>query len=524
MSRYPVKNRLLAVLLIAALVTLALPAPLFSSPGPELGAAAEASGARFLVKFKPGTPAESIAEINRSTGAIEHDRIPRLDVRVLEAPRGARVGEVVERYRRNPNVAFAEPDVVLKATSITPNDAYWPYQRSELERIAAPQGWAITSGSGSVTIAILDSGVNVSHPEFAGRLAAGYDFVNSDADPSDDFGHGTMVAGIAAATGNNAIGVAGIDWQARIMPVKVLGASGAGYSSVIAKGIVWAADQGARVINMSFGSSYESSTLKSAVEYAASKNVVMVAAAGNESTATVDYPAANPNVIAVSATRADQLASFSSYGPEVEVCAPGSMLYTTTMVGGYGYCSGTSAAAPVVAGLASLALSADPSLDAAAVRERIRATATDLGEPGWDPQFGHGRVNISAALSAGSAGSTSQPPVPEPDPITRVVVDTTAPAVRIISPAANAVVSGKVAISASAEDEGGISRVDCYVDGVLLGSATTSPCSFTWDTTKVANGTHTIAVLARDAAGNSASAQVAVTVSNETRTRPPKKR
>lgn len=522
MSRHAVKDRLLAILAIAALVSLALPAPLFSSPDPY--APAETSGSRFLVKFKPGTPAETITEVNRSAGAVERDRIPRLDIRVLEAPRGARVSEVVERYRRNPHVAFAEPDVVLKATSITPNDAYWPYQRSELERIAAPQGWAITSGSGSVTIAILDSGVNLSHPEFTGRLAAGYDFVNSDADPSDDFGHGTMVAGIAAATGNNAIGVAGIDWQARVMPVKVLGASGTGYSSVIAKGIVWAADQGARVINMSFGSGYESSTLRSAVEYAASKNVVMVAAAGNESTASVNYPAANPNVIAVSATRADQLASFSSYGPEVEVCAPGSMLYTTTMAGGYGYCSGTSAAAPVVAGLASLLLSTEPTLDAAAVRDRLRTTATDLGDPGWDPQFGYGRVSVGAALSAASGGGTSQPPVSEPDPVDRVVTDTTAPTVTIVSPGADAVVSGKVAISASAYDEGGISRIDCYVDGVLLGSATISPCSFTWDTTRTTNGAHTITVLARDTSGNSASAQVSVTVSNEARTRPPKKR
>ena len=221
-----------------------------------------------------------------------------------------------------------------------------------------------------------------------------------NANVTDDFGHGTHVAGIAAAATNNGIGIAGISWGARVMPVKVLDQYGNGWYSDIADGIVYAADNGAKIINLSLGGAAASQTLCQAAAYAQQKGALLVAAAGNAGAAVL-YPAACDGVLAVAATdRSDQRASFSNYGPEVDLAAPGVDIYSTwPWLDGYFTKSGTSMAAPHVSGVAALVWSRWPEWTNMAVSRRITETAVDVDAAGWDPYTGWGRLDAAAALA-----------------------------------------------------------------------------------------------------------------------------
>jgi len=500
---------------------------------------------QILVSFKPGTPAWERAGAHASLGTKAKGRIPQIDVEIVEVPKGRSVEGLVKMYEKNPNVEYAEPDYVVTATALVPNDTSYAYQKTYMESISAPEGWAISTGSSGITIAILDTGVNA-HTDLSGRLVQGRDIVNGDDDPADDQGHGTMVAGIAAANGNNAMGIAGMDWAARIMPVKVLNASGAGTSSSVAQGITWATDNGANVINMSLGGTTSSTTMKNAADYAYGKGVLLVAAAGNDGTSKIQYPAAYDSVVAVAGLAGDTLATWSCYGEGLELAAPGSRIYTTTANGSYTYASGTSAAAPFVAGLSALVLSVNPSLSPADVRAILATSASDLGDPGWDVQYGWGRIHVESALQAGSGAPAPTPipepapdpepepapdpdpgpePAPDPEPEPVPDSDVTAPSVMITSPSDGAIVSGNALISVSATDDTGVVRVDFYVDGVLIGSSSSAPYSLRWNTRKHADGSYRVEAVAVDGSGNCGGAGVTLTVSNSsTKNAPVKKK
>ncbi len=289
-----------------------------------------------------------------------------------------------------------------------PND---PELLNEL-RSYAPQllnllaAWEFVSPQTPVIIAVLDSGIALDHPEFAGRILPGYDFVNNDADPTDDHGHGTHVAGIIAAATDNGEGIAGVCGFCQLMPVKVLNESREGSAAGIAAGIYYAVDHGAQIIVLSLGRSIGSQTVLDAVNYAHEHDVLLVAAAGNDGVDVPFYPAAYPNVLAVNATdRFDQKLKRSNFGAYIAVAAPGDNIYSTYHKpngehGRYTYMSGTSMAAPFVAGVAGLLLAQNPERSAADLRQLITSTAIDLGEPGWDPIYGYGRVDPVAALQA----------------------------------------------------------------------------------------------------------------------------
>lgn len=479
---------------------------------------------RVLVSFQPGTPANAKAAAHASLGAKAVGRLGAIGVEVVEIPAGSDVNKALKSYLRNPNVAFAEHDGMASAL-VTPDDPYYVRQWAPAY-VNTPAAWDLTVGSSAVTIAVLDTGVQLSHPDLAGRLSVGYDFINNDTDPSDDNGHGTGVAGIAAATGNNTTGVAGMDWNARILPVKVLDSTGYGSWSVIAQGIVYAADQGANIINMSLGGT-ASSTLQAAVTYAYERGCTLVAASGNSGAGYVQYPAAYPEVIAVGSAYRDVVSSFSNYGAEIEVVAPGDTIDTLAMGSSYGRMTGTSAAAPFVAGLASLVRAAAPALSAAEVRQAITSSARDLGAAGWDPYYGWGHINAQAALAA--AGATTPPdpeptepeptdpeptePEPTPEPEPQPPADITPPTVSIVSLANGAtIVAGLITLRAEASDDIGVTRVAFYVDGKLLGSDPSAPYSMNWNAKKLL-GTHTLTAVAYDAAGNSTvSAPVTITI------------
>ncbi|MGH9034461.1 MAG: S8 family serine peptidase [Acidimicrobiia bacterium] len=234
-----------------------------------------------------------------------------------------RLAEVRRSLAADPRVAFAETNHERRASAVPKDVFYSSAQAAYLETIRLPEAWDLETGADDVVVAVVDSGVDLEHPDLEGRLLPGRDFVNDDDSPDDDFGHGTEVATIAAAATDNRTGMAGVAWQGKVLPVKVLDHQGRGNDADIAAGIIWAADHGADVINLSFGAPQPSFTLTQAVKHARSRDAVVVSAAGNGQTSSPDFPAALDGVMAVSATDGQgHFAWFSNYGPTVDVAAP----------------------------------------------------------------------------------------------------------------------------------------------------------------------------------------------------------
>ncbi len=339
-------------------------------------------------------------------------------VYVLEAPRGVDPQAMSTSFAQSADVEVAFSDTI-GGVALVPNDPEFPLQYA-LDNsgqtaggtvdadIDAVEAWSIHTGNpGTVTIAIIDSGVSP-HSEFSSRLIAGRN-TDDPANPNltiDSCPHGTHVAGIAAAAGDNALGVAGVSWGANIMPVRVLNGCN-GLTSNLASGIVWSADNGADVLNMSLQyynlTNAEIQNLQNAVNYAYGLGTVLIAAAGNNNQGgigVIAYPARIANVVAVTATdHADTFATFSNQGSMVDVCAPGKDIRSTWTDDGYHYLFGTSMASPHVAGAAALLWSYEPALMNAQVTDLVRFTTDDLGPPGWDQQYGEGRLNVWRALT-----------------------------------------------------------------------------------------------------------------------------
>ncbi|MCX7852973.1 MAG: S8 family serine peptidase, partial [Caldilineales bacterium] len=345
-------------------------APIQADPVPT-GSSGWASE-RWVIGYHEGADLNDILASATARGArvLRHD--PVLRMVVLAVP--AEATGLPATLRQQEGVRYVEKDALVFA-AFTPNDP--AYNNPSLvygpQYINAPTAWDYTLGSPDIIIAVVDTGVDGTHQEFVGRMVPGWDFVNNDPDPSDDHGHGTHVAGIAAAGTNNGVGIAGIAGQSRLMSVKVLNASGVGFLSDVGAGIRWAVDHGARVINLSLGGSIDGTVMRDAVAYAVAQGAVVVAAAGNEGTAEPRYPSSYDNVIAVGAiTYQWQRWSISNYGVNVDFMAPGSTVYSTYWQSGqtnsYRFMNGTSMAAPHVSGLVALMLSLNPNLTLAQVR------------------------------------------------------------------------------------------------------------------------------------------------------------
>ena len=289
-----------------------------------------------------------------------------------------------------------------------------------ISKIGANEVWEDGDGSG-VIIAVIDTGIQLNHPDLVSNIVSGYDFTNGDSVADDDNGHGTHVAGIASAM-SNGVGTIGAGYSARLMPVKVLNASGYGYLSDVAKGIYFAADNGARVINMSLGSSYDSDILRNAVLYASRKGVLLVAAAGNDYGSPCSYPAAYSSVVCVVATDSNnRLASFSNIGGEL--AAPGVSNYSTYKGSTYKYLSGTSMASPHVAGAAAVIMSACTDCTTTEVRDILRNNSVDLGEVGQDIIFGYGLVDLVSSINKITEEEIVDEPIEEDDLEDNVPID-----------------------------------------------------------------------------------------------------
>ncbi|ASA23586.1 S8 family peptidase [Paenibacillus donghaensis] len=296
--------------------------------------------------------------------------------------------------------AFENP-----ADVVTPNDLLFSAYQWNLPAIETTQGWKLSRGSNEVIVAVVDTGVQANHPDLKGQLLPGYNAIQSGSTPDDDVGHGTHVAGIIGALVNNGEGVAGISWYNKVLPVKALDNSGAGTTYSVAEGIIWAADNGAKVINLSLGNYADSQFLHDAIKYAYDRDIVIVSAAGNDNTERPGYPAAYPEVLAVAATNASQQkASFSNYGDYIDVTAPGESIASTYPDSQYAALSGTSMASPHVAALAGLVRSLNPDLSNDEVVQLMRDNAVDLGTPGHDKYYGWGQIDIYKTLQAAGGG------------------------------------------------------------------------------------------------------------------------
>jgi subtilisin family serine protease len=487
----------LAALPLLALTLMALPA--VGTPSAQAQDSTAGRTGNIIVRFTSDATLPDVAGALESADASAVKTATMDDVALLEPAPGQSVDDAIEALEADADVIYAEPDYAVTA-DLTPNDPHYATYQWHYPKIGLPAAWDTTTGSASIIVAVVDTGVELTDPELDSKITsggnAGYDFANNDADPTDDHGHGTHVAGTIAAETNNATGVAGICWSCKIMPVKALDNTGNGSTFDVAAGIDWARTHGAQVVNLSLGSLFNSATLQTAVDNANAAGLVVVGAAGNNagdanmSDDGVMYPGAYPNAIAVGATdSSDVVASFSNYGPELDVTAPGVSILSTVLGSGYQSWSGTSMATPHVAGVVGL-MKAAGITDPATIRTRLTSTATDLGTVGFDNNYGHGRINAHLAL------------------------DTSVAAPNITTPPNTAIVSGTVNIAAIASDPNGIASVKFYVDGALLSTDTTNPYAAIWDTTVASAGSHQLKAEARDNAGNIANHTINVTVSN----------
>ncbi|MBK4735073.1 S8 family serine peptidase [Noviherbaspirillum sp. DKR-6] len=455
---------------------------------------------RILVMPRAGLPAQALANILSGVHG-KGRKVGQSDLHVVDLPAGLSEADAVAQLKQNPHIQFAELDRKIRV-NFTPND---PYLGSEwhLAKVNAAAAWDGSKGAG-VTIAILDSGVDGSHPDLVPNLVAGYNSYDNNTNTADACGHGTAVAGTAAAAMNNGAGVAGIAGAAKIMPVRVAYFDTSynecyAYYSTVANGLTWAADHGAKIANISYGGVASSSAITSAAQYMKSKGGLVFVSAGNNG--TQDSTAPNASMIVVSASdQNDNLYSWSTYGSFVTLAAPGDV-WTTSNGGGYQEWMGTSFSSPLAAGVGALVMAANPSLTPDSIQNILQSTALDLGAAGKDIYFGYGRVDAAGAVQAALSSKTT--------------VDSTAPTASITAPTAGSTVSGVAPVSVSALDNVGVASVQLSVNGTVVATSTTAPFSFSWDTTGVTNGSATLVATAYDAAGNAgASAAVTVNVAN----------
>lgn len=310
---------------------------------------------QVMIQFTPqSSQQERNAYIQQIQGRSRRN-IDRLNTYVVTVPPGSDTSNLPA----SPVVVRVEPDYRAVATQVVapPNDARYGEQWA-LQVMGVPNAWAqFPANAPTVIVAVLDTGVCLDHPDLAGKFVAGYDFVENDTTPQDANGHGCGVAGVIAAHINNGVGIAGVAPNARIMPLRVLDASGMGTYSDIAAAVVYAADNGARILNLSLAGAQNSEILADAINYAIMRGAIVIAAAGNYNTNIPFYPAALPNVVAVGSVDSNlQRSSFSNYGPHVGVQAPGRDILTTAPNGDYQMMTGTSFASPQVAGVTAMSI------------------------------------------------------------------------------------------------------------------------------------------------------------------------
>jgi subtilisin len=445
------------------------------------------------------TDVPGVTHAIEAAGGHVLSHIPLIDVLVAQIPEQA-----VPGLEHNPAVRFIELD---------PDDAVRTQEDTleyGVDNIDAEVVWGgaenatnVIPGQGGagINVAVIDTGIDCGHPDLSPNCLYGFNALSKGKNPFDDYGHGTHVAGIIAAR-DNGFGVIGVAPEATLYAVKVLDANGSGAWSSVASGIVWATQNNMDVINMSLGGSGFSQALADAVKAASDAGILVVSAAGNSGCCDkVLYPAKLPESMAIAAVDTnDQRAWFSSTGPELDVAAPGDSIRSTVPTGncylcdrsGYETLNGTSMATPHVSGTGALLMARGfTNLEAWTA---INATAKDLGDPGFDTLFGHGRVDALAAVSGAP-----------PD-------DVTPPTVKFVFPPDGWVIdSNRAVVTVEASDDQALIVVELWIDGQLVKSSGASPLTYNWQTGKLASGPHRLDARAMDGAGHAVSVRITVT-------------
>nr|WP_185962686.1 S8 family serine peptidase [Thalassomonas sp. M1454] len=386
-------------------------------------------------------------------------KFSKLNIQLLETPIGQEV-EIVNLLNASPLIDFAELDIGANS-NVTANDTRYA-SAWHLAQINMPQAWEKSKGK-DIVVAVLDAGVDPSHEDLTGQVLAGRNVVSNNSDTSDLNGHGTLVAGTISALSNNNLGVTSIAWDAKILPVRISNASdGYAFSSHIAAGLTWAADNGADVANLSYDV-HSSSTVATAADYFRSKGGLVVISAGNGGKEL--SCSAKTSLIVVSATdQNDNLASFSDYGKCIDISAPGVSIYTTHKSGGYSKASGTSFSAPITSAVIALMKAAKPSASITDIETTLKQSANKSVHNGdYSIRFGYGRIDANAALTS-LAGDQ--------------VIDQLAPSVNITSPTQDSIHSEDFIVAVNAQDETEIERVELFINGGLIGTERQEPYEF----------------------------------------------
>lgn len=390
------------VLVVAGAVVLAI--PIHEAAAQRRGPKAPREHEELLVMRKKGAAPHGLRAAYAREEAEEVEDNPKLRVQRIRVPKH-RLEAVKRRLALRGDVKAVEENHRFEPESI-PDDPQYGIQW-HLPVIRAEWAWDLVPAGPPIVIAILDTGIDMDHPDLSQQLVPGTNTFDGGS-YEDVHGHGTRVAGVAGAMAFNQEGVASVAWNARIMPIRVTADSGSAFASTLANALVWAADNGAQVANMSFQSVAGSGTVRAAAQYFVEQGGVVFAGAGN--LGVEESIVETPWIISVSGTDSnDNLAGFSSWGDYIDLAAPGWSIRSTKLGGGYGSQSGTSFAGPVAAGVAALVLSVNPGLTAAEVESLMELTSLDLGDPGWDPRFGHGRVDALEAVAAAWALSSGIP-------------------------------------------------------------------------------------------------------------------
>lgn len=447
----------------------------------------------IVIKFKDGVGDDAIAKIMSDYSLTNKAEVGGIGARLMSIDTSKyTVQEITQKLKmmEADKIEYVELDQG-STPDFVPNDPKY-VNEWHLKKISSPAAWDMTQGSESVIIAILDTGVMSTHPDLAAKLVLGWNTYNNNSITGDVYGHGTAVAGSAAAITNNGVDVSAPAISSKIMPMRISDNSGLGYGSTIASALVWAADHGARVANVSYFMDF-SATVTAAAKYFMDKGGVVTMSAGN---GAKFYPTAtdNPYILTIGATDSnDNIASFSNTGGNIDLAAPGVSIITTNRAGSFSSWAGTSFSAPITAGVAALVMAANPSLTGYEVQDILKQSTDDLGTPGYDTTFGWGRLNAEKAVGMANPSLIK----------TSTTVDTVKPTIKLLAPTPNSTISGPVSVTVSANDNVGVSQVILYVDNVVVSTSVTAPFTNTWNADYAVSGPHKIYVKAIDTSKNS---------------------
>ncbi len=448
----------------------------------------------LLIQPYPGADDVGLLRLYGEIDASVVAKLAEIGAIVLKVPTGT-LTAAGTHLAQSGLIETVQKNYLLEA-AVVPDDPLFSSQ-PHLTAIGAPEAWDISTGAENVRIAIIDSGVDMDHPDLAGKIVDRWNVFDQTDDVGDVTGHGTQVAGAAAAWTNNATGVAGVSWDSPLIIVRATDAQGRASTRHLAAGILWAASRGATAINVSFAPLWADRIVRAASQEAFARGSLVVISAGNTGLETRGSGFAEALFVGATGS-AGQAAAFSDRGPFIDLSAPGVGIRTTAAGGGYTIANGTSLSAPITAGVVALMAAVNPALRPVSLQAALLAATIDRGEPGKDIEYGNGALDAAGAVRRTLA--------------TRPIIDTTAPAVEIRRPLAGSTVAGRFTTQVIATDRWGVADVVLSIDGVPYATDTRSEYRFVIDADRFPSGRHDLSFVATDRFGN-ASASLTVTVS-----------